>query len=125
MTFTLDPPPVARADDSAAAVGVTNHPDSLEILRTLVIETQDPGDAATLARVVSAMVNDTKVYLASMTVSDTAVYPVAGHELPDHDHRELRFRLRDNSLVLDGLLTEQIVTIVASVAPVKSINYVL
>ncbi len=117
MTFTLDAPSDVLANEAAG-----RHK-SPEILRTLVVKTRDSGDAMRFARVVSAMVNDTKMSLTSMTVGDTVAYPVAVTELPDHDHRELRFRLRDTSLVLDGLLAEQIVSIVAQAAPVDSIRY--
>jgi hypothetical protein len=92
--------------------------------RTLVLEIRDPGDPVRMAHIVSAVVNNTRVALSQVTVLGAPVYPVAVSDIPAGELREARFWLRDGSLTLDGLLTEQVVAAVSSLYRVVAVRHV-
>jgi len=90
--------------------------------QTLVLMGSATEDPARLARIVSALVNNTSLALTQVSVGVTPVYPVDQRGLDDHatEPVELTFRLRSTSLVLDQLIVEHVVAIVSSVARVHS-----
>jgi hypothetical protein len=109
VTTTIHPRPLPGTSDrngTATAAGPAP--------RTLLLEIRDDGDPVRMAHIVSSLVNNTRVALSQVTVQDAPVYPVAVTDIPDGNHREAQFRLRDGSLTLDGLLTEQVVAAVST-----------
>ena len=90
--------------------------------QTLVMVGSATEEPARLARIVSALVNNTNLALTQVSVGVTPVYPVDQRGLDDQATApvELTFRLRSTSLVLDQLLVEHVVAIVSSVAHVHS-----
>ena len=119
MTTTIHPRPHPVTPDrtvTAAAAGPAP--------RTLVLEIRDPGDPVRMAHIVSSLVNNTRVALSQVTVLGAPVYPVAETDIPASDQREAQFRLRDGSLTLDGLLTEQVVAAVSARYRVVAVRHV-
>ena len=79
-----------------------------------MLEVRDGGDPVRFARIVSSMVNNTRVALAEVTVAGVPVLPVPVSRVPAGDGREARFWLHDAGHALDRLLTEEVVEIVSS-----------
>lgn len=119
MTATID-------HRSAVAHPRDGDPTGTEVpapgLRTLVLEVRDGGDPVRFARIVSSMVNNTRVALAEVTVAGVPVFPVPVSRVPAGDGREARFWLRDAGHALDRLLTEEVVEIVSSAYRVISVR---
>lgn len=86
--------------------------------RTLEVEVVAGGDPVRFARIVSALVNNTPMALASVQVGDQSAYPVPARVTPGRGPMVLTLRPRNAAEVLDRLLMEQIVAIVATTARV-------
>ncbi len=86
--------------------------------RTLEIEVVAGGDPARFARIVSALVNNSPMALASVQVGDQRAYPVPSLAASGRGPMVLTLRPRDAAEVLDRFLVEQIVAIVSTTARV-------
>lgn len=74
------------------------------------------------ARIISAMVNNTPVALYEVLVGEQTAYPV-GEAVTPRGPAVLRFRPRHGGRGIDGLLVEQVVGIVGSMARVLDVRY--
>lgn len=81
--------------------------------RTLQLDVLADGDPVRWCRMVSAMVNNTELALVEVLVHGRPAWPVADADIPSGAPRRLLFRIRDTTGVLDQLLVEQTVAIVA------------
>ena len=86
--------------------------------RTLELEVVAGGDPERFARIVSALVNNSPMALASVQVGDQRAYPVPSRVAAGRGPMVLTLRPRNAAEVLDRFLVEQIVAIVSTTARV-------
>lgn len=96
------------------------HDDPAPIRRdqTLELDVVAGGDPVRLAHILATMVNNSPMALVAVTVGEQSAYPVPAMVITRREPMRFTLRMRDVNRRLDGLVVEEIVSIVSTMCTI-------